>query len=133
MIPARRGRHRLLRRLSAIRSCKEDVNASLVLGESTGSELRQGNTARLARRLVMTYAGCLGYLREPQKQPAFFRPRPEESLVALSLRALSIQDSAEIRAALNAVMIWCADHELRPRPPIRPASSRPPARACTPA
>ena len=88
------------------------ANASLVLGESTGSELRQGNTARLARRLVMTYAGCLGYLREPQKQPAFFRPRPEESLVALSLRALGIQDSAEIRAALNAVMIWCADHEL---------------------
>ena len=87
------------------------ANASLVLGESTGAELRQGNTARLARRLVMTYAGCLGYLR-PAPQAGFVRPEPGESLVGLVQRALGIADSSETRAALNAVLIWCADHEL---------------------
>ena len=85
------------------------ANASLVLGESTGNELRQGNTARLARRLVMTYAGCLGYLRE---NGSFFRPEPEESLVALALRALGAPANSQTEAALNAALIWCADHEL---------------------
>ena len=85
------------------------ANASLVLGESTGTELRLGNTARLARRLVMTYAGCLGY---GLANPAFVRPLAEESLVALVVRALGIHASKEHRSALNATLIWCADHEL---------------------
>lgn len=83
--------------------------ASLALGESAATELRFGNTARLARRLVATYAGCLGYLRPKGK---FVRPREGESVADLALRALGVKPSAETSAALNAVLIWCADHEL---------------------
>lgn len=87
------------------------VAATLALGESAAAELRSGNTARLARRLVTTYAGCLGYARPKGN---FMRPREGDSIAGLAARALAGKPSAELVAALNATMIWCADHELTP-------------------
>jgi len=85
--------------------------ASIALGQSAANELRSGNTARLARRLVYTYAGCLAHLRTPGR---FVRPKEDESVAGLALRALGAKPSPAAQAALNALLIVCADHELSP-------------------
>ena len=85
--------------------------ASLALGESAAEELRSGNTARLARRIISAYAGCLGLLVEDGQ---FVRRREGESLAGLALRALGADQHVRNRAALNSLLICCADHELSP-------------------
>lgn len=85
--------------------------ASIVLGESAAAELRSGNTARLARRLVYTYAGCLAHLRSPGR---FMRPKAGESIAHLALRALGAKPTPASIAAVNALFVCCADHELSP-------------------
>lgn len=85
------------------------ANVSLVLGESASNELRSGSTTRLARRLVMSYAGSLGHARSAGK---FIHPRPGESVANMVLRATGSKVTKESSAAVNATLIWCADHEL---------------------
>jgi len=85
--------------------------ASIVLGDSAATELRSGNTLRLARRLVNTYAGCLAHLRSPGR---FVRPKEGESIASLALRALGAKPAPATLAALNAMLVICADHELSP-------------------
>ena len=87
------------------------ATASIVLGESSSNELRSGNTLRLARRLVYTYAGCLAHLRAPGR---FVRPKDDESVAALALRALGGKPTPPALAAVNALLVLCADHELSP-------------------
>ncbi|OYD60486.1 citrate synthase [Paraburkholderia hospita] len=85
--------------------------ASLALGESAAEELRSGNTARLARRIISAYAGCLGLLVDGGQ---FVRRCEGESLASLALRALGKEQSVRATAALNTLFICCADHELSP-------------------
>jgi len=87
------------------------ATASVVLGESAAGELRSGNTTRLARRLVFAYAGCLRHLCVPGQ---FMRRKEGESIAALALRALGAKATPAALAAVNAVLICCADHELSP-------------------
>lgn len=83
--------------------------ASIVSGESASNELRTGSTARLARRLVCAYAGCLGMLTD---SPRFVRPKAGESVAGIALRALGVASSQKKLTTINAVLIACADHEL---------------------
>lgn len=83
--------------------------ASLVLGEPAAEELRSGSTPRLARRIISAYAGCLGWLRT---KPRFIHRDDGEALAHLALRALGAETDARSVAALNALLICCADHEL---------------------
>lgn len=83
--------------------------ASITLGESASGELRAGNTVSLARRLVCTYAGCLGMLA---KQPHFARPQTGESVAQIAARALRLDPSQNTSIGINALLITCADHEL---------------------
>ncbi|HEY3537334.1 MAG TPA: citrate synthase [Trinickia sp.] len=83
--------------------------ASLVLGEPAAEELRSGSTPRLARRIISVYAGCLGWLRS---RPRLIHRDDGEALAHLALRALGAETNARAVAALNAVLICCADHEL---------------------
>lgn len=85
------------------------ATVSIVMGEPAGKELRSGSTAGLARRLVCAYAGCLGMLTG---QPAFVRPRQGEPIGHIVLRALGLPVSSAHLAAVNAVLITCADHDL---------------------
>jgi len=85
------------------------ANASVVLGESAAGELRSGNTTRLARRLVFAYAGCLAHLRTPGR---FMRRKEGESIARLALRALGAKVTPAAEAAVNALLIVSADHEL---------------------
>jgi len=87
------------------------ATASVVLGESAAGELRSGNTTRLARRLVFAYAGCLLHLRNPGR---FMRRKEGESIARLALRALGAKADPAAVAAVNALLICCADHELSP-------------------
>lgn len=84
---------------------------SIALGESAATELRSGNTAQLARRLVSAYAGSLAHLRSPGR---FVRPKPAESIASLALRALGTKPTPAAAAAVNALFVCCADHELSP-------------------
>ncbi len=86
-------------------------NASLVLGASAATEIRSGSTQRLARRLVATYAGCLAYLTP---HGTFVRPQADDTIARIAARGLGIKAHAESIAALDAVFIWCADHEVSP-------------------
>jgi len=85
------------------------ASASVVLGESAAGELRSGNTTRLARRLVFAYAGCLAHLRTPGR---FMRRKEGESIARLALRALGAKVTPAAEAAVNALLIVSADHEL---------------------
>ncbi len=85
------------------------ATVSIVMGEPAGKELRTGSTAGLARKLVCAYAGCLGMLTQ---QSAFVRPRQGESIAHIVLRALGLTVSSAHLAAVNAVLIACADHDL---------------------
>lgn len=83
--------------------------ASITLGESASKELRAGNTVTLARRLVCTYAGCLGMLTP---QARFVRPQKRESVAHIAARALGLDITPQTLRGLNALLIACADHEL---------------------
>lgn len=85
------------------------ATVSIVMGEPAGKELRSGSTAGLARRLVCAYAGCLGMLTP---QSSFVRPKQGEPIAQIVLRALGLQVTPEHLAAVNAVLITCADHDL---------------------
>ncbi|MCB5364872.1 helix-turn-helix domain-containing protein [Pusillimonas sp. CC-YST705] len=85
------------------------ATVSIVMGEPAGKELRSGSTAGLARRLVCAYAGCLGMLTP---QAAFVRPQQGETVAHIVLRALNLAATPEHLAAINAVLITCADHDL---------------------
>lgn len=85
------------------------ATVSIVMGEPAGKELRSGSTTGLARRLVSAYAGCLGMLTQ---QAEFVRPQQGESIAHIVLRALGLPVSAGHLAAINAVLITCADHDL---------------------
>ncbi|WP_260499532.1 citrate/2-methylcitrate synthase [Aquabacterium sp. J223] len=87
------------------------ASVTIALGEAASSELRSGNTMRLARRLVYAYAGCLAHLRSPGR---FLHPKAGESMAALALRALDAKPSPSSEAAMNGLFICCADHELSP-------------------
>ena len=69
--------------------------ASIALGQSAANELRAGNTALLARRLVYTCAGCLAHLRTPGR---FVRPKEGESVAGLALRALGANSGGAIKS-----------------------------------
>jgi citrate synthase len=86
--------------------------ACLVLGESATDELRSGSTARLARRLVTTFARCLSVLQS--RSGALYAPQRGESLAAIALHSLGAEPDAASLAAVNALLIACADQELSP-------------------
>jgi citrate synthase len=85
--------------------------ATTILGAAEGadSEIRRGTTVPAARQLVLTLAGCLGYLAE---RPGFRHPEPGSQLAADAARILAPRAGDEVRAALNAALVLCADHEL---------------------
>ncbi|HZF79452.1 MAG TPA: citrate/2-methylcitrate synthase [Rubrivivax sp.] len=93
----------LLRLLSAV---------CLVLGVSATDELRSGSTARLARRLVTTFARCASALHK--RGGPLYKPAAGESIARIVLRSMGHEASTEAVAAINAVLIACADHELSP-------------------
>jgi citrate synthase len=85
--------------------------ATTILGaaEHAQSEIRRGTTIPAARQLILTLAGCLGYLAKP---PGFSHARPLPSLAASIAEILSPGAGARAAAAINAVLVLCADHEL---------------------
>ena len=62
-------------------------------------------------RLLGAVVGTLGFVG-PSK--AFVRPRARESISATALRALGAPADKKSAAALDAVLILCADHDLTP-------------------
>jgi citrate synthase len=84
--------------------------ATTILGAAEGanSEIRRGTTIPAARQLVLALAGCLGYLAE---RPGFRRPGAG-SLAADAARILAPGAPEHARAAINAALVLCADHEL---------------------
>jgi citrate synthase len=84
--------------------------ATTVLGAAEGanSEIRRGTTIPAARQLVLTLAGCLGYLAPV---PGFRHPAPGAQLAADAARILAPRGE-EAAAAINAALVLCADHEL---------------------
>jgi citrate synthase len=85
--------------------------ATTILGAAEGpnSEIRRGTTIPAARQLVLTLAGCLGYLAD---RPGFRHPRDGAQLAADATRILAPAAGDEARAAINAALVLCADHEL---------------------
>jgi citrate synthase len=83
--------------------------ATTVLGaaEAANSEIRRGTTIPAARQLVLSLAGCLGYLASG---PRFRHPRAGAQLAAEAARILAPRSDAA--AAINAALVLCADHEL---------------------
>ncbi len=93
-----------------------DVFASIVLwlGMRRGSaaeRVTQGRILVAAREVIQTIVSCCGYLGHERR---FVPQRPGESMVSLLMRALSVDPSDENRAALQAILILMADHELSP-------------------
>jgi citrate synthase len=85
--------------------------ATTILGaaEAANSEIRRGTTIPAARQLVLTLAGCLGYLA---KDPGFRHPRAGSHLADDAARVLTPRGGEEASAAINAALVLCADHEL---------------------
>ncbi len=89
--------------------------ATTLLGaaESARNEIRRGTTIPAARQLILTLAGCLGYVA-PARQ--FRVPCPGECLADCVVATLLPQaDAARAQAAasaVNAALVLCADHEL---------------------
>jgi citrate synthase len=85
--------------------------ATTILGAAEGanSEIRRGTTIPAARQLVLALAGCLGYLAQP---PGFHDPRAGSHLAEDAARILAPAAGGAARAAINAALVLCADHEL---------------------
>jgi citrate synthase len=64
-----------------------------------------------ARELIQTLSGCFGYL---SAQGQFCPMRPGETVAANLLRAMAVEDNPENRAAMDAILVLLADHELSP-------------------
>ena len=85
--------------------------ATTILGaaESTKNEIQRGTTIAAARQLILTLAGCLGYLADP---PGFSHSRALPRLAAGVAQSLLPGASAAAVSAINSVLVLCADHEL---------------------
>jgi len=85
--------------------------ATTVLGAAEGanSEIHRGTTIPAARQLVLTLAGCLGYVAG---SPGFRPPRPGAQLAAEAARVLAPDAGERAADAINAALVLCADHEL---------------------
>ena len=89
--------------------------ATTLLGaaESARNEIRRGTTIPAARQLILTLAGCLGYVT-PARQ--FRVPCPGERLadcvVATLLPEADPARASAAATAVNAALVLCADHEL---------------------
>ncbi|MDF1554780.1 MAG: citrate/2-methylcitrate synthase [Deferrisomatales bacterium] len=86
----------------------------LALGMTRGTfaeRLRGGSPLAAAREILQTLAGCLGYASERR---CFVALRDGEGFAAGVARAFGIEPSEENCAALDAILILLADHELAP-------------------
>ncbi len=88
--------------------------AVLALGMARGTvndRMRFGNPNAAARQIMQVLAGCLGFA---STRRGFVPPRDGERLVDHLARALGVPGTDENLAALDAVLITLADHELAP-------------------
>jgi citrate synthase len=97
--------------------------AVLALGMARGTineRVRFGNPTAAARQIMQVLTGCLGFV---SAKHAFVPPRqsdprdagdPGERIVDHLARALGVPGTDENLAALNAILITLADHELAP-------------------
>jgi len=86
----------------------------LTLGMSRGSvaeRMRNGNPLVAARQVIQTLAGCMGLL---SARPRFVTVRDRERISSVLARALAITPSDRNIAALEAILVLLADHELTP-------------------
>ena len=86
----------------------------LTLGMARGSiatRMRNGNPLAAARQIIQTLTGCMGYLSARQ---AFVPLQANERISSALARALNIAPSAQHIAALEAILVLLADHELTP-------------------
>ena len=80
-------------------------------GDSEQTDIQRGTTIPSARQLIGTLAGCLGYLAPT---PAFRAPAVGHSIAANVARTLTPNVSKDAIAAIDAVFVLAADHELSP-------------------
>lgn len=85
------------------------ATAMLGVTEPSHNEIRRGTTIPAARQLILTLAGCLGYLRKPA---AFRFPDPHRSVAQNAAETLLGEPAPEMVGAINAALVLCADHEL---------------------
>lgn len=85
--------------------------ATTLLGaaETTRSEIRSGTTIPAARQLILTLAGCIGYLA---RRPGFRPPSARHGIAAHLGRMFAARPTPDIIAAINKALVVCADHEL---------------------
>jgi citrate synthase len=84
---------------------------TLQLGMSHGKPGARGSPSNGGRELIQTLSGCFGYL---SAQRQFCAMAARETVAGHLLRALAVEDSEENRAAIDAILVLLADHELSP-------------------
>lgn len=88
--------------------------AVLQLGMGRGSvqsRLIHGRPLEAAREVVLTLAGCLGFL---SKSGRYVPTPPDTQLAVAALNALGRPRDPDDEALLNAMLVLLADHELSP-------------------
>lgn len=87
--------------------------ATTMLGaaEAARNEIRRGTTIPAARQMILTLAGCLGYLGSARH---FAAPLSGRSLAENIAHTLLPDPAPEVIQAINAALVLCADHELSP-------------------
>lgn len=83
---------------------------ALALGESALDEQREGNTITLARRLLLAFAAS--FARFGAEPRALTQPTRGASVAQVALQALGVTADRPMLAAVDALLIACADHEL---------------------
>jgi citrate synthase len=85
---------------------------TLELGMARGSvanRVRGGATFDAAREIIRTFTGCFGYISSHRR---FYPMLNGQSVADGLLHSLALEESEENQAALQAMLILCADHEL---------------------
>lgn len=88
--------------------------ATTMLGaaEAARNEIRRGTTIPAARQMILTLAGCLGYLGPARR---FIAPEGGRTLAEnIGRSLLPDRVSPDVLQAINSALVLCADHELSP-------------------
>jgi citrate synthase len=84
---------------------------TLQLGMAPARTSTRAGPSAAGRELIQTLTGCFGYL---SRQGQYCPMRAGESVASSLLQALVVEDSADNRAAMDAILVLLADHELSP-------------------
>ena len=84
---------------------------TLQLGMAPARPAARGGPFAAARELIQALSGCVGYL---SAQGQFCPTRAADTVGSHLLRAMAVADNTENRAAIDAILVLLADHELSP-------------------